>query len=121
MISFDVEAMYPSIPVDVTIDVIMHRWDELNDNTPLDKDTFEAMLRFCLTSGYCQFENSIYEQVYGLAIGSSLSRIVVELVLDHIFDLMDKVLLIVVLKELNTLTIVCSFLSETFLRIFFFF
>ena len=43
-------------------------------------------MKFCLQSGHCQFEGKIYKQKNGLAIGSSLSPIVAEIVLYKLFS-----------------------------------
>ena len=88
-VSFDVEAMFPSVPVDLAKDIIMERWDEIKIHAPMDRETFDGILHFCLTSGYYIFDGVVYKQVNGLAIGSSLPPIVAELVLDHVFGLLD--------------------------------
>ena len=86
MVSFDVIAMFPSIPVHLACALVMDRWPDIKIFAPMTKDKFKEILEFCLTSGYCMFEGHFYEQKNGLAIGSSLSPIVAEIVMDHIFN-----------------------------------
>ena len=57
----------------------------------MNRGKFEEILLFCLTSGYCQYQGEIYSQKNGLAIGSALSPIIAELVLDHLFKEIDRV------------------------------
>ena len=40
MVSFDVVAMYLSVPVDLAMDVIVGSWDKVKHHTPLDKEKF---------------------------------------------------------------------------------
>ena len=44
--SFDVEAMFPSVLVDLAKDIIMERWDQIKIHAPMDRETFDGILHF---------------------------------------------------------------------------
>lgn len=90
MASFDVVGMFPSVPVDLALKIVLDRWDEVKNYTPLDQQTFSSIFEFCLKSGYCQYEGEFYLQKNGLSIGSPLSPVVAEIVLDFIFGELKK-------------------------------
>ena len=53
--------------------------------TSLNKDIFIKALKFCFTGSYCSFQGKFYSQIEGLPMGSPLSAIVSEFVLDILF------------------------------------
>ena len=59
---------------------------------------FIEALEFCLRQGYCMYDKVCYGQVEGVAMGSPLSPVVAELVLDKLFmsikDMFDVKILV---------------------------
>ena len=75
LVSFDVSALFTSIPVDKTLDIVRELLNK--DNTwwkdaaeSLDTDTVIKLLSFCLTTTYFVFKGDYYQQKDGCAMGS---------------------------------------------------
>ncbi|BHF63431.1 hypothetical protein SprV_0200642300 [Sparganum proliferum] len=81
ILSFDVVALFSSIPHDLAIESVARR---LRDN-PIDIPTHRVleMLKFCLNN-YCQFDGKCYQQVKGTPMGSPSSGLLAELVLQRL-------------------------------------
>jgi hypothetical protein len=83
--SLDVVALYTSIPLQESIrnviDIINSRGLE---NQPLDVHDIQGLLEVSLTNMYFEFENKLFLQIRGLAMGSCVSPIVAILFLDTI-------------------------------------
>lgn len=90
MISFDAIAMYTNIMVDLALSCIEKRWKDVKPFTALDKDLFFKILTFCLGNSYFIYNKTVYKQKTGLSMGSPLSAIVSEMVMDEIFDTISK-------------------------------
>ena len=77
--SFDVTALFISIPVAAAIEVIKGRLEqdtELPKRTTLSTDNILELLEFCLNNTYFLFQNQYFEQNKGAAMGSPVSPIV---------------------------------------------
>lgn len=71
--SFDVVNMFPSIPFQlIQYDVNLH-WKFIKKHTNLDRKTFLNLLQFMYDNNYFIFENTVYKQLSGTQMGSSLS------------------------------------------------
>ena len=46
--SLDIVAMFPSICLQLAMDLILKRWDEIKLYAPMSKSVFKEMLEFCL-------------------------------------------------------------------------
>lgn len=88
LVSFDAVSLFTAIPVSLALEVTKERWQELSDggSTALDEEMFFRSLEMCLKNGYCQYEGEIYSQIEGVGMGSPLSPIIAELVLDKLFE-----------------------------------
>ena len=76
LVSFDVKAMYPSIPQGEAISIIkelLHNDENLNKRTPLKAERIVTLLTICLENTYFMFNKKLYNQVDGLAIGACTS------------------------------------------------
>ncbi|BHF57236.1 hypothetical protein SprV_0100017700 [Sparganum proliferum] len=81
ILSFDVVALFSSIPHDLAIESVARR---LRDN-PIDIPTHHVldMLKLCLNN-YCQFDGKYYQQVKDTPMGSPISGLLAELVLQRL-------------------------------------
>ncbi|BHF81340.1 hypothetical protein SprV_0702447000 [Sparganum proliferum] len=81
LLSFDVVALFSSIPHDLAIECVAQR---LQDN-PVEIPTQHIieLLKLCLRN-YCQFDNKFYQQVKGTPMGSPISGLLAELVLQRL-------------------------------------
>ena len=85
MSSYDVKALFTSVPVDPALNVICKKLQQdttLHNRIPLSIPNIMSLLRFCLKSTFFTFKCTFYEQVKGAAMGSSLSQIVANLFIE---------------------------------------
>ena len=85
MISYDVTALFTSIPVDKAIKVIEERLrkdSSLRQRCELSVEQVLTLLSFCLTTTYFTYDHKFYKQKHGAAMGSSVSPIVANLYME---------------------------------------
>nr|VZI32476.1 unnamed protein product [Spirometra erinaceieuropaei] len=85
MVSFDVVSLFTSIPPDLARDVLRKRLEENYDETnkPLKIDHLLQMFAFCQQT-FFTFNGRTYEQIKGTPMGSPISSLVAELVLQEL-------------------------------------
>jgi hypothetical protein len=87
LVSFDVKSMFTNIPLDLVLDIVNERWHEIKSHTKLPKKWFLTLLKFSIFDcNYFMGDDNFYRQKSGLAMGSSLSPILSDLVLEKLFD-----------------------------------
>lgn len=80
LISFDVTSLFPSVPLDITIDMLK-RWLE-SELVPTEKITsYVKLTEHCIQNNYFQFQDKFYKQTKGLAMGNPLSPFLANLFL----------------------------------------
>ena len=82
MVSFDVKALFTSVPIKPAINPIkklLEEDPELHKRTSLSVKNITRLLDYCLTSTYFIFQGRFYEQQEGAAMGSPISPIVANL------------------------------------------
>lgn len=85
LFSLDVQSLYTSISSEHAITALKEKWDIIKTHTKIDQTTFFKMIKFCIeTSAFVQFEDKIYKQTKGLAMGNPLSAILSEIVLNRL-------------------------------------
>ena len=87
VVSFDVVSLFTSIPIDMAIDVIQQKLegsDDWRNHTQLTKDQILDLLSFLLHNSYFVFEGTQYHQVSGCAMGSPVSAVIAELVMQEV-------------------------------------
>jgi len=89
LISLDVISLFTNIPQDLAIESILNRWSLINKNTNIPKDDFILAIKFVLSSTYFTFNKIIYRQTFGTPMGSPLSPVIADIVLQ---DLEEKAL-----------------------------
>ena len=90
MVSFDVVSLFTAIPVNKACEYIRDKLD--NDNTlhlrtSLNTDDIISLLEFTLSNNYFVYNNCIYKQIHGCAMGSPVSPIVANLCMEVIEEL----------------------------------
>jgi hypothetical protein len=86
MMSYDVTALFTSIPVPDALTAVLTKLDHftnLTSRTPLSKAQILQLLEFCLATTYFVFEDNFYKQKQGTAMGSPVSPIVANLKLNQ--------------------------------------
>ena len=90
MVSFDVVSLFTAIPVNKAFEYIRDKL--INDNTlhlrtGLNTDDIISLLEFTLSNNYFVYNNCIYKQIHGCAMGSPVSPIVANLCMEVIQEL----------------------------------
>lgn len=81
--SLDISSMYTCVPVKETIDIIKDGL--LRNNISVDEtEEVACLLQTILHQNYFSFNNKMYKQQEGLAMGSPLSGILADIFLNHI-------------------------------------
>ena len=86
MSSYDVTALFTSVPINLALNIIkdlLEKDDTLQDRTVLSVQNIIELLEFCLHNTYFSCQKKFYEQVEGAAMGSLVSPIVANLYMEH--------------------------------------
>ena len=84
--SYDVSALFTSVPVDPALRVIkdlLEKDPTLEDSTVLPVEDIILLIEFCLKNMYFSFQDQFYEQVKGAAMGSLVNPIVANLYMEY--------------------------------------
>ena len=87
MISFDVVSLFTCVPTDLAIQVARHRLENdasLPERTNLSVDDIVNLLSLCLEATFLSFRGKVYQQVHGTAMGSPVSMVVANLVMEDV-------------------------------------
>ena len=87
MVSFDVVSLFTAIPVDKACSYIRKKLEDdtfLHSRTSLDIDDIISLLNFVLSNNYFIYNNDIYKQIRGCAMGSTVSPVVADLCMEEI-------------------------------------
>lgn len=82
LISYDVTALFTSVPIEESCNIILNRLKEdttLAQRSSLSPEQVIDLLRLCLTTTYFKYDGDFYVQVEGAAMGSPVSPIVANL------------------------------------------
>ena len=83
--SYDVKALFTSVPIQPAIDIIkklLEEDGELQQRTNMSVNHTISLLEFCLGGTYFTFHGRLYEQQEGAAMGSQISPIVANLFME---------------------------------------
>lgn len=87
LISLDVVNLFGNLCEEVVVDVLNQRWGSISRNCDIPKDLFFEIIRFILRNNYFSFDNQFYIQIFGCAMGSKISPILAQYVMDHALDM----------------------------------
>ena len=85
--SYDVSALFTSIPIEAAINIIEKHLKEdtdLHTRTNMKIQHIISLLRFCLNNSYFSFHGRFYQQTEGAAMGSPISPIVANLFMEDL-------------------------------------
>ena len=87
LVSYDVTALYPSVPQDEAIELVYEKMR--NDKDLYKKSTMSAeniikLFKLCVQKTYFVFNKKIYIQINGLAIGASTSGFAAEIFMERL-------------------------------------
>ena len=87
MVSFDVVALFTSIPVDLALQIVRDKLQQdvtLTERTDISVTNIMRLLEFVLKNSFFTYEQEHYQQTFGCAMGSPVSATVANLVMEHI-------------------------------------
>ena len=85
IVSYDVSALFTSVPIDPAISIIRRKLEldqELHLRTSMNVEQITSLPEFCLKTTYFQFQGRFFEQLQGAAMGSPISPIVANLYME---------------------------------------
>ena len=96
-ISFDVKSLFTNVPLDYTINIILRRiYDDNELYTNISKKEMKELLLLCTKNAHFTFNNEIYQQCDGKAIGSPLGPViagifiaVIKLSIEHVLSIFN--------------------------------
>lgn len=77
MVSFDVTALFPNIPVKAALDE-MNRWICTNNTSDEIRNVYMKVASLCMNLNYFQFRNKFYKLSHGTSMGNPLSPIIAD-------------------------------------------
>ncbi|XP_072176463.1 uncharacterized protein [Diadema setosum] len=87
LVSFDVVSLFTNTPINQSLDIVkdrLHKDTSLKERTNLTPDNIIGLLNFILTTTYFQFNDQVYRQKFGAAMGSPVSPIVANLYMEDL-------------------------------------
>ena len=84
LVSFDVKSLFTSIPLQLALDCTENAIKNSTVELPLPTDDIMDLLNLYLTSTYFQYNGKHYKQLHGTAMGSPVSVVVAEIVMQNI-------------------------------------
>ena len=84
LVSFDVKSLFTSIPLQLALDCTENAIKNSTVELPLPTDDIMDLLNLCLTSTYFQYNGKHHKRVHGTAMGSQVSVVVAEIVMQNI-------------------------------------
>ena len=85
--SYDVSALFTSVPIDPALKIIkdlLVKDPTLKDRIVIGIDDIILLLEFCLKNTYFSFQGQFFEQVEGAAMGAPISPIVANLYMEYL-------------------------------------
>ena len=86
LVSYDVTALFTSVPVDKALEVIterLHADDTLTSRTEMTIPQIVELLDFCLNTTYFIYDGTYYQQTHGATMGSPISPLVANCYLEQ--------------------------------------
>ena len=85
--SYDVSALFTSVPIDPALNIIKDLLDKdttFKERTVMEVGDIILILEICLKNTYFSLQGQFYEQVEGAAMGSPISPIVANLYMEYL-------------------------------------
>ena len=84
--SYDVKALFTSVPVQPAIQIVKQRLQQditLPQRTSMSIPQITSLLEFCLTQTYFLFQGKYYQQTQGAAMGSPISPLIANIFMEE--------------------------------------
>jgi len=87
MVSFDVTALFPSVPVEKALEIVEDKWQTIEKYTRIDKQLFMEGLRFCIIENrYFKYDDQIFKQLKGTPMGSPASPVIADIFMENLLE-----------------------------------
>ena len=87
MVSLDVVSLFTSVPLDFTINLILDKiYEEKRVSTKLSRNELKSLLELCTKRMHFSFNNDIYKQTNGVAMGSPLGPVLANIFMVELED-----------------------------------
>ena len=83
-ISLDVISLFSNTDVNLMIEAVKEKWKCVHNNINLSLEEFCDGIKFVVCSNFFQFNNKFFQQIFGSAMGSPVSPILCDLVLQKL-------------------------------------
>ncbi|XP_069995116.1 uncharacterized protein [Penaeus vannamei] len=80
--SLDVDSLFTKVPLDEVLAFLQRKLPAEDPRLPLPTDVFLQLIRLCVESNSFAFESRFYSQIFGVAMGSPLSPVLVNLFME---------------------------------------
>ena len=86
MVSFDVRSLFTNIPIKKTIKVCLDRiyLGDPSNKPYIPEKVLEKLLQMCVCDNTFIFNNTVYQQIDGVAMGSSLGPLLANIYMAHL-------------------------------------
>ena len=108
LLSLDVISLFTNIPTELVIQIIEKKWPLIKKHTNLPLNEFINALKIVLDSTFFQYNNQFYIQHFGTAMGSPLSSITADIVMEELEE--------TIVPKINNLAFFKRYVDDCLLR-----
>ncbi|XP_062705955.1 uncharacterized protein LOC134287639 [Aedes albopictus] len=84
MYSLDVVSLYTNVPVEKVYQLVEAKWEEIQEYTTIPWDSFRHAMKTVLEASFFQYDGKFYCQTTGVPMGSPLSPVVANLIMEKV-------------------------------------
>ena len=84
MLSLDVSSLFTNVPLLLVLKDIEKRWHHVCKWTEIPLQEFKEGIELLMNSTYFQFDHKYYKQTYGTPVGSPISPIISDIVMQDL-------------------------------------
>jgi hypothetical protein len=92
MVSFDVKSLFTNVPVNETIDIILNNLFPSNNSkyANFNKKDFKKLIELAATDPHFTFDNKIYSQIDGVAMGVPIAPLLANVFMVHLEKIINE-------------------------------
>ncbi|XP_062704193.1 uncharacterized protein LOC134286577 [Aedes albopictus] len=82
--SLDVVSLYTNVPVEKVYELVEEKWEQLQECTTIPWESFKHAMKTVLEASFFQYEGKFYSQTAGVPMGSPLSPVVANIIMEKV-------------------------------------